>query len=91
MWDKTKAIPALESYDPDVLFVCGCCRNRGEFGPYFTKVFNLKIDDNTMRKRLAERTNNEFDYFPGKWSQTTRFTADLLLFLTTFRNVLSLP
>jgi hypothetical protein len=38
MWDKTKAIPALESYDPDVLFVCGSCRNRDEFRPYFTKV-----------------------------------------------------
>jgi len=49
MWDKTKTIPPLESYDPDVLFVCGSCRNRDEFRPYFTKVFNLKIDDNTMR------------------------------------------
>jgi len=63
-WDKAKAIPALESYDPDVLFVCGSCRNRDEFRPYFTKVFNLKIDDNTMRKRLTERTNNEFGKKP---------------------------
>jgi hypothetical protein len=58
-WEKTKAIPALESYDPHVLFVCGSCRDRDEFRPYFAKVFNLKIDDNTMRRRLAERTNNE--------------------------------
>src|SRR5215216_5890808 len=64
IWHKTKAIPALESYDPDVLFVCGSCRNRAESGPYFTKVFNLKIDDNTMRKRLTERTNNEFGKKP---------------------------
>ena len=58
--DKTKAIPALESYDPDVLPVCGSCRNRDEFRPYFAKVFNLKIDDNTMRRRLRENTNNPF-------------------------------
>jgi thymidylate kinase len=45
-------------------FVCGGCRNRDEFRPYFTKVFNLKIDDNTMRRRLAGRTNNEFGKKP---------------------------
>ena len=44
--------------------MCGSCRNRDEFGPYFTKVFYLKIDDNTMRRRLAERTNNEFGKKP---------------------------
>jgi hypothetical protein len=64
MWDRTKAIPALESYDSDVLFVCGSCRNRDEFGPYFTKIFNLKIDHNTMRLRLAERANNDFGKKP---------------------------
>jgi gluconate kinase len=64
MWDKTKAIPVLESHDRDVLFVCGSCRNHDEFRLYFTKVFNLKIDDNTMRRRLTERTNNEFGKKP---------------------------
>ena len=64
LWDKTKAIPALESNDPDVLFVCGSCRNRDEFRPYFRKVFNLKIDDDTMRRRLDERTNNDFGKKP---------------------------
>jgi gluconate kinase len=64
MWDKTKAIPALENCDPDGLFVCGSCRNCDELRPYFTKVFNLKIDDNTMRRRLAERNKNEFGKKP---------------------------
>ncbi len=43
-----------------MLFVCGSSRNRDSFLPYFTKIFNLRIDDDTMRRRLAERTNNEF-------------------------------
>jgi hypothetical protein len=62
--DKTKAIPALESNDPDVLFVCGSCRNRDEFRPYFRKIFNLKIDDDTMRRRLDERTEKDFGKKP---------------------------
>ena len=64
MWDQQKAVSELESPDPDVLFVCGSSRNRDRFLPYFTKVFNLRIDDDTMRRRLAERTNNEFGKQP---------------------------
>jgi len=49
---------------PDILFVCGSSRNRDDFLPFFGKVFNPKIDDDTMRCRLKERTNNEFGKKP---------------------------
>lgn len=64
MWDQQKAVSELESPEPEVLFVCGSSRNRDRFLPYFTKVFNLRIDDDTMRRRLHERTNNEFGKQP---------------------------
>jgi hypothetical protein len=64
MWDQGKAVSELESPEPEVLFVCGSSRNRDRFLPYFTKVFNLRIDDDTMRRRLQERTNNEFGKEP---------------------------
>jgi hypothetical protein len=32
--------------------------------PYFTKIFNLRIDDDTMRRRLHERADNEFGKEP---------------------------
>ena len=47
-----------------MLFVCGSSRNRDRFLPYFTKVFNLRIDDETMRRRLQERTDNDFGKQP---------------------------
>ena len=47
-----------------MLFVCGSGRNRDRFLPYFTKIFNLRIDDDTMRRRLQERTNNEYGKQP---------------------------
>jgi gluconate kinase len=65
MWDQQKAVSELESPEPEVLFVCGSSRNRDRFLPYFTRIFNLRIDDDTMRRRLQERTNNEF----GKQSE----------------------
>jgi gluconate kinase len=64
MWNELKAVSELESPELDVLFVCGSSRNRARFLPYFTKVFNLRIDDDTMRRRLEERTNNEFGKQP---------------------------
>jgi hypothetical protein len=64
MWDQQRALSELESREPEVLFVCGSSRNRDRFLPYFTKVFNLRIDDETMRRRLQERTDNDFGKQP---------------------------
>jgi hypothetical protein len=64
MWDQQKAVSELESPEPEVLFVCGSGRNRDRFLPYFTEIFNLRIDDDTMRRRLQERTNNDFGKQP---------------------------
>jgi gluconate kinase len=63
-WEEQKAVSVLESPEPDVLFVCGSSRNRDDFLPYFTRVFNLRIDDDTLRARLQERTNNTFGKQP---------------------------
>ena len=64
MWDQQKAVSELESPEPEVLFVCGSSGNRDRFLLHFTKIFNLRIDDDTMRRRLRERTNNDFGKQP---------------------------
>jgi hypothetical protein len=64
MWDRQKALSELESPEPEALFVCGSSRNRDDFLPLFTEVFNLRIDDDTMRRRLQERIVNDIDKLP---------------------------
>jgi gluconate kinase len=64
MWDQQRAVSELESPEPEVLFVCGSSRNRDHFLPYFTKVFNLRIDDDTMRRRLEQRTEDDWPLGP---------------------------
>jgi hypothetical protein len=64
MWDEQKAVNTLESAEPDVLFVCGSSRNRDRLLHYFTKVFNLRIDDDTMRRRLEVRTDDDWALGP---------------------------
>ena len=60
VWDRQEAVRELESPEPEVLFVCGSSRNRDHFLSYFTKVFNLRIDDDTMRRRLEARTDDDW-------------------------------
>lgn len=60
VWDEQKAVSELESPEPEVLFVCGGSRNRDRFLHYFTKIFNLRIDDDTMRRRLQARTEDDW-------------------------------
>lgn len=60
VWDQQKAVRELESPEPEVLFVCGSSRNRDDFLPYFRKVFSLRIDDDTMRRRLQDRTDDDW-------------------------------
>ena len=64
MWDREKAVGELSSPEPDALFVCGSSRNRDGFLPYFTKVFNLRIDDHTLRRRLEARTDDDWSLGP---------------------------
>src|SRR5579862_529340 len=60
IWDEQRALSALESPEADVLFVCGSSRNRDRFLGHFVKVFNLRIDDDTMRRRLEQRTEDDW-------------------------------
>lgn len=60
LWDRDTALGELESPEPDVLFVCGGGRNRDEFLAHFTRIFNLRIDDDTMRRRLEARTEDDW-------------------------------
>ena len=60
IWDPQKALHALASPEPDMLFVCGSGRNRDRFLPYFTNMFNLRLDDATMRRRLEARTADDW-------------------------------
>jgi hypothetical protein len=60
LWNEQRAIGELESDEPDVLFVCGGCRDHDRYLPYFTNVFNLCLDDATLRSRLEQRTEADW-------------------------------
>ena len=86
MWDRQKAVSELESPEPEVLFVCGSSRNRDQFLPYFTKVFNLRIDDDTMRRRLQVRTADDWTLDPDPATYDVALAAMIELMLELNRS-----
>jgi hypothetical protein len=86
VWDRQKALSELESSEPEVLFVCGSSRNLDHFAAYFTKIFNLRIDDDTMRRRLQERTADDWTLAPDPAAYDVAQTAMIELMLELNRS-----
>ena len=62
MWDEQRAFRELES--PGARRRCLYWRTRRQSQPlsalFGQRIFNLRIDDDTIRRRLEERTNNDY-------------------------------
>src|SRR4051812_29099481 len=57
IWDKNKVAEILNKGEEDI-FVCGGAMNQNNFTEYFSKIFTLHVDDETLKNRLLKRTNN---------------------------------
>ncbi len=68
-WNEEKFDNALEQAGEGIIFVCGGAMNKPDFMHHFTKVFTLHIDDETLKHRLLNRTNNDY----GKKSDELAF------------------
>jgi gluconate kinase len=64
LWDKVKLERILNDQTKENIFICGSATNRDKFLDRFTQVFILRIDDNTLKHRLQNRTNNNFGKNP---------------------------
>lgn len=64
IWDKNRIEKELGNKSGEIIFVCGGAMNQDDFAHYFKKIFTLHVDDNTLRNRLLERTNNPFGKDP---------------------------
>lgn len=65
IWDKSILLELLNN-DDDITFICGGARNRDEFMSHFDIVFELVIDEKTIRHRILGRTNNDWGKKPGE-------------------------
>ena len=66
IWDKEKALLELNKKSDKPTFFCGGTMNLEHFANHFKKTFILYIDDETLKYRLANRTNNDFGKHPDE-------------------------
>ena len=64
LWDKIKIELVLNDQTNDKIFICGSATNRDKFLDRFVQVFILRVDNNTLKHRLQNRTNNNFGKDP---------------------------
>lgn len=78
IWHRDKFNEAIKENSDKPIFICGGAMNQEDFKHHFDKVFTLIIDDETLRHRLANRTNNDFGKHPDElalqleWNQGQR-------------------
>lgn len=66
IWNEEKFTNALKQAREPLLFICGGAMNQEKFKHHFDKIFTLHIDDEILKHRLANRTNNDFGKHPDE-------------------------
>ncbi|HKU18545.1 MAG TPA: AAA family ATPase [Candidatus Saccharimonadales bacterium] len=64
VWNKDKLTELLHSADR--VFICAITTRQHEFYDQFDKIFVLKIDEATLKRRLLTRTTNDFGKHPNE-------------------------
>lgn len=61
---RSKVEKLAESAKDRPVFLCGVVANQYELWDLFSKVFALIVDDETLKRRLADRIDNDFGKSP---------------------------
>jgi len=63
-WDKNRFDALIKEAGEHDLFICGGAMNKPDFLHHFAKIFTLHLDDETLKRRLLHRTNNDYGKKP---------------------------
>ncbi len=75
IWKKDKTHEILSGESKKPVFICGGAMNQNEFTHHFKKTFVLSIDDETLKHRLLNRTNNDFGKHPDELALQLEWNA----------------
>jgi|SRR5579875_2906287 len=78
MWNGPKLRGFADAHREELVFICGGAMNQDEFADLFTNRFILRIDDETMRRRLRTRTNNDFGKDPAELAEQLELNMHVL-------------
>lgn len=71
---KVEALAARGEHE--LVFLCGAVANEDEVWHLFSRVIYLAIDEDTLRRRLASRTSNDFGKAPKELAAILEWHKD---------------
>ncbi|SDD59209.1 AAA family ATPase [Glycomyces harbinensis] len=77
VWNERRMRALLEADRDGALFVAGCVPNQGAFYPDFDRVVLLSAAPETVRRRLLDRTGNDYGKAPGELERALRDQAEV--------------
>jgi shikimate kinase len=66
VWHEGRIRELLATEHDGVIFVSGCAENQGAFYSAFSHIILLRAPEETIRERLANRTNNPYGKRPDE-------------------------
>lgn len=75
LWDVGKIKANIDDHNHAISFFCGGSRNLHQFIDLFDGVFVLEVDLDTLKRRLAERPDDEFGSTPRERDLILRLHA----------------
>lgn len=82
MWQDKELDAELADLTRETLFICGSASNRDEYIDRFTKIFILYVDNETLKTRLINRTNNNFGKDSAVLARQLRFNEGVKQYST---------
>jgi broad-specificity NMP kinase len=76
--DSERLQSLAEASTASIAFVCGHAENAEDVAPLFDRIVCLVIDEDTLRHRLATRTNNAFGKNPDELEVAVHRNAEVV-------------
>ncbi len=83
--DKVKELARLSS--EEIIFICGGAMNQDRVRNLFSRRFTLVIDDETMKQRLLNRTNNHFGKNPDDLARQLEWNRGTVVYAKSIGSI----
>jgi broad-specificity NMP kinase len=77
VWNEARLRRLLDDAGDEPLFVSGCVPNQGRFYADFDRIVLLSAAPEVVRRRLLERTGNDYGKHPGELERALRDQAEV--------------
>jgi thymidylate kinase len=88
IWDSNKLKALAKATKEENVYICGGAMNQNDFSNIFKKQFTLKIDDETLKRRIFTRDNgNSFGKEPSDFARLLEWNQGIEMYAKSIGSV----